>query len=274
MADQDGSSIRIKVAQYFVNKKLQELESKNPPVKIDDWTYLQALPQYGVHEPEQESELQPAALALAQQSGDSEAEHRVAAPSQLPPLFPIPTDDHISWNNLLKYDHKRLTQGGVFPVEGGGDSDSPKIPSEKPQFPPEKPKSPPEKLIYPPWYCVAIIGAGVAGLRTAMLLQERGIPYKIFEASGRPGGRLFTYKFPPKPPDNPQGAHDFYDVGAMRFPNNDASKKTFELFEELGLTSKGKVVEYIMSIDENIRFYNSECRICMSRWSRALTDKI
>jgi NAD(P)-binding Rossmann-like domain len=175
MADQDSSTIRIKIAQYLVNKKLQELESKNPPIKIDDWTYLQAFPQYGAQEPEQEPE------------------HRVAAPSQLPPLFPIPTDDHISWNSLLAYDHKRLTQGGSFPAEGGGDSDFPKIPSEKPQFPPEK-------LRYPPWYCVAIIGVGVAGLRTAMLLQERGIPYKILEASERPGGRLFTYQFPLESP--------------------------------------------------------------------------
>jgi hypothetical protein len=58
----------------------------------------------------------------------------------------------------------------------------------------------------------------------------------------------------------------------MRFPNNDMSKKTFELFEEFDLTCKGKVVGYVMSIDENIRFYNSERRICMSRWSRELMD--
>jgi len=48
---------------------------------------------------------------------------------------------------------------------------------------PEYPKTPWSELRFPPWFFVAIIGAGVAGLRTAMLLQRFGIPYKIFEAS-------------------------------------------------------------------------------------------
>lgn len=55
----------------------------------------------------------------------------------------------------------------------------------------------------PPWYRVAI---SVAGLRTAMLLQDMGIPYEIFEASERAGGRVFTYEFPAK---DIQGKHDY-----------------------------------------------------------------
>lgn len=55
----------------------------------------------------------------------------------------------------------------------------------------------------PPWYRVAI---SVAGLRTAMLLQDMGIPYEIFEASERAGGRVFTYEFPAK---DSQGKHDY-----------------------------------------------------------------
>ncbi len=39
---------------------------------------------------------------------------------------------------------------------------------------------------------VLILGAGLAGLYTAMLLQEKGISYKILEGSNRVGGRLFT----------------------------------------------------------------------------------
>jgi len=112
------------------------------------------------------------------------------------------------------------------------------------------------RIEFPPWYRVAIIGAGVAGLRTAMLLQSRHIPYKIFEASDRPGGRLFTYQFPSKPPNNPQGKHDYYDVGGMRFPNNNANKETFDLFNELNLSSR--VIKYVFSNDDNIRYYNSE----------------
>ncbi|KAG8920638.1 hypothetical protein FRC03_004674 [Tulasnella sp. 419] len=43
---------------------------------------------------------------------------------------------------------------------------------------------------------VGIIGAGVGGLYTALMLQSLGIPYQILEASSRVGGRLYTYPFP------------------------------------------------------------------------------
>ena len=82
---------------------------------------------------------------------------------------------------------------------------------------------------------VCIIGAGAAGLFTAMLfdyLNISNIPgfhvnYDIFEAraekdpaSGRfgTGGRLFTYNFS-------DGPHDYYDVGAMRFPDNPVMRR-------------------------------------------------
>jgi hypothetical protein len=73
---------------------------------------------------------------------------------------------------------------------------------------------------------VGIVGAGCAGLFTAMIfnhlreqLAEQNITFKvnceIFEAAAekRLGGRLYTYEFPP------HGPHDYYDVGAMRFPD-------------------------------------------------------
>jgi hypothetical protein len=84
-----------------------------------------------------------------------------------------------------------------------------------------------------------------------------GIPYKIFEASDRPAGRIYTYQFASKPPENPQGKHDYYGVGAMLFPDNDANKETFRLFDELGLSSKK--IEYVFSINEDIHYYNGEC---------------
>ena len=42
---------------------------------------------------------------------------------------------------------------------------------------------------------VCIIGAGMAGLYTAMILDSLGIQYDILEASNRVGGRVFTHKF-------------------------------------------------------------------------------
>lgn len=79
---------------------------------------------------------------------------------------------------------------------------------------------------------VGIVGGGVAGLFTALLLdwlndqlgEKSGekeyldIDYEILEAAGedRLGGRLYTYRFS----DLQGGVHDYYDVGAMRFPEN------------------------------------------------------
>lgn len=228
MADNDDSDIRNKVAQYFVNKAILELQSKDPQIKIDDLTYLQALPQFQdkVDEDEQAQATQPKLRGIQKPAQDVED-----APPGLPPLFPEPVNDHVSWSSLLDFERKRRGRG---PTRG-----------------PDKDQRIPDRLPFPPWYSVAIIGAGVAGLRTAKLLQDMGIPYKIFEASDRPGGRVYTYEFA-----NSQspGKHDYYDVGAMRFPNNEANKKTFELFKELGLESK--LIKYVMGRDDNIRYYN------------------
>ena len=74
---------------------------------------------------------------------------------------------------------------------------------------------------------VGIIGAGCAGLFTALILDwlhevvpDLDISYDILEASGeeRLGGRLYTHKFSKE-------RHDYYDVGAMRFPDNDVMKR-------------------------------------------------
>ena len=49
-----------------------------------------------------------------------------------------------------------------------------------------------------------------------MILDELNIPnlsYDILEGSDRIGGRVYTHYFSKERP------HDYYDVGAMRFPN-------------------------------------------------------
>ena len=176
----DASSIHIKVAQYFVNRKLEELKKKKFRFKDEhaDVGLQSDSPQY-------------------------------------------------SWDELFERTKCQLHSGEPTRV--------------------------------------AIIGAGLAGLRTAMLLQKHKIPYKIFEASDRPGGRIFTYSFRSDPEMSPEGNHDYYDVGAMRFPNNSANKPTFDLFEELGFRFRnednpnGELIEFKFGIDGNIRHFNSEC---------------
>ena len=61
---------------------------------------------------------------------------------------------------------------------------------------------------------ICIIGAGISGLYTAMLLEFLAIPgleYEILESSDRVGGRIYTHHFT-------EEKHQYYDVGAMRYP--------------------------------------------------------
>lgn len=98
---------------------------------------------------------------------------------------------------------------------------------------------------------VCIVGAGAAGLRIAMFLDYLGVNYDILEASERHGGRVLTHHFSTL-------EHDYYDVGAMRFPETQALGQTFKLFKELELYPDGKVINYVMSIPANIQLFNSQ----------------
>jgi len=72
---------------------------------------------------------------------------------------------------------------------------------------------------------VGIIGAGAAGLFTALTLDYLNnaqssvvFTYDILEADhSRSGGRLYTHRFSGSDTDR---GHDYFDVGAMRFPDH------------------------------------------------------
>lgn len=67
---------------------------------------------------------------------------------------------------------------------------------------------------------------GASGLYTALILDDLGIPYKILESRDRVGGRLYTHTF-----RNKTGApYNYFDVGAMRFPEIPAMQRVFSLF--------------------------------------------
>ena len=69
---------------------------------------------------------------------------------------------------------------------------------------------------------ICIIGAGTAGLYTAMILESLGISYQIVDADTkeRVGGRLFTYHFPNG------GPYDYY-VSRIRMHRYRGSGLTF-----------------------------------------------
>ncbi|KAI0139833.1 hypothetical protein GGR57DRAFT_509562 [Xylariaceae sp. FL1272] len=63
---------------------------------------------------------------------------------------------------------------------------------------------------------IGIIGAGIAGLYTALILQDLGFDYEMLEANpDRVGGRLYTHYFEQSDIEK----HQYYDIGAMRFPD-------------------------------------------------------
>jgi Flavin containing amine oxidoreductase len=229
----DGSFVRIKAVQYHVNEKHEELRSKKATFSAtldhDDPSILQYLPPVGADEYTQEQPASAPTQELPLEPPELPPELASELPPQLPPELSslFSSTDQVPWEDMLNlYRESGPKHSGIWPV-------------------------------VPPWYRVAIIGAGVAGLRTAMLLQYMGIPYKIFEASNRPGGRVFTYHFSSRPEEDPQGKHDYYDVGAMRFPDNDANRQTYKLFKKLDLSTKE--IPYVFSRDENIRLYNGQC---------------
>jgi threonine dehydrogenase-like Zn-dependent dehydrogenase len=63
---------------------------------------------------------------------------------------------------------------------------------------------------------VGIVGAGISGLYTALILQSLGIKYEILEANPkRIGGRLYTHYFSDPNAEGNESKHDYYDIGAM-----------------------------------------------------------
>ncbi|CAI7569856.1 unnamed protein product [Penicillium discolor] len=137
-----------------------------------------------------------------------------------------------TWNKMLDEHWGQL--------QPGSGREFPPIIEEGPELPP----APQPKL---PWHApmgdhhqfkIGIIGAGAAGLFTALIfdwLQEQSnqtveFNYEILEASQRVGGRLYTHNF-----SETNGTHEYYDVGAMRFPDNKVMERLFDLFRWLGM---------------------------------------
>ncbi|KAK2462137.1 hypothetical protein APHAL10511_005835 [Amanita phalloides] len=104
---------------------------------------------------------------------------------------------------------------------------------------------------------IGILRAGAAGLYTALILESLGIPYKILEAQGDVGGRLFTYRFP----DATGAPYNYFDVGAMRFPKHEFMQRVFHLFQypplntgDIQLGAKLKPFHY--TSDNSFMYFN------------------
>jgi hypothetical protein len=129
------------------------------------------------------------------------------------------------WNKLVlrdpNPDRTKLLTGDTLPR-------APSPSSQPVSTAPFHPPPPPRREIK-----VGIVGAGAAGLFTGLVFDYLNMRlhqnrtnlkfgYDILESTSadRLGGRLFTYSF-----GGERDTHDYYDVGAMRFPDNPVMKR-------------------------------------------------
>eukprot|EP01088_Endostelium_zonatum_P016527 TRINITY_DN4507_c0_g1_i1.p1 TRINITY_DN4507_c0_g1~~TRINITY_DN4507_c0_g1_i1.p1 ORF type:complete len:752 (-),score=187.77 TRINITY_DN4507_c0_g1_i1:11-2266(-) len=92
---------------------------------------------------------------------------------------------------------------------------------------------------------IGIIGAGISGMYSALLLRYLGIDSKItiYEANKtRVGGRCFTHYFDPEDAKKPETDPKYYkyvDIGGMRFPDLPNQFDLWRLIQFLNIASRG-----------------------------------
>ncbi|RBA15855.1 L-amino acid oxidase [Fusarium proliferatum] len=107
-----------------------------------------------------------------------------------------------------------------------------------------------------PSYNVGIVGAGIAGLYTALLLQREGHSVHIFEATNRIGGRVYTHYFT-------EAENQYYEAGAMRIPDIESHGVVFSLIEYLNghkdvpARMEIRLMDYVYRHENNGMYFNS-----------------
>ncbi|KAJ5153495.1 flavin-containing amine oxidase [Penicillium canariense] len=107
---------------------------------------------------------------------------------------------------------------------------------------------------------VGIVGGGISGLYSALMLRRQGITVTLFEATDRLGGRIYTYHFSPLS----LGEDPYFEAGAMRIPCTSTHRSVFGLIEDLNRHShddmKLQLIPYIMEHENNMAFVSGKKR--------------
>lgn len=107
---------------------------------------------------------------------------------------------------------------------------------------------------------VGIVGGGISGLYSALMLLSKGIPVTLFEGTGRLGGRIYTFHFPPRELDE----DPYFEAGAMRIPCTSIHRPVFDLVTYLNRRNSGEMrielIPYIMAHENNMAFVRGKKR--------------
>ena len=88
------------------------------------------------------------------------------------------------------------------------------------------------------------------GLYSALLLQQNvpGVKVKVFEASDRVGGAVFTYRFSPEP-------NQHFEAGAMRIPNVAGHMPVFSLINTKFPSNQIELIDFKNVCSEGNRVF-------------------
>lgn len=115
---------------------------------------------------------------------------------------------------------------------------------------------------------VGIIGAGISGLYTGLLLRREGHTVTIFEAADRVGGRIYTHRF------TPQAKSDdiYFEAGAMRIPRSSLHSKVFDFIRYLNTHGSAEnrieLIPYVLDHDNNDHSFGAKRDYCRTRAGR------
>ncbi|QRV96286.1 hypothetical protein RhiJN_24304 [Ceratobasidium sp. AG-Ba] len=190
-----------------------------------------------------------------------EVEHTIPIMNTTPTLFKIPIARQLPISHEVSFPSVTPAIGGMPPVA----LVAPRAPVETAtQVPPtaseilaQQSQTPSTGLAETPLK-VCIIGAGISGLYSAMILDSLGMDYDIIESNTRVGGRIYTHRFNGAAgaiaPVGDPARYDYFDVGAMRYPRIPWMDRVFDLFSALHLP----LVPYTISHPKTRMYFNGQ----------------
>lgn len=105
---------------------------------------------------------------------------------------------------------------------------------------------------------IGIVGAGIAGLYTALLLQREGHLVTVYEAGSRIGGRIYTHRFHALN----KNEDVYFEAGAMRIPRSKLHSRVYHFIRYLNThgrrEDKVELIPYVLEHQNNIAYLHDQ----------------